>query len=123
MVITFDDGHRGNFALKDPSLLGFDQRRAKPENLRGVFGIKNIPSDTQMRTILDEVNPDPLYKKVFQELQRGKVLEKMTFMGKYYLASINGTGYFSSKKCIVMRVYSPRRSGQARSYTRIKCWV
>lgn len=89
------------FALKDPSLLAFDQRRAKPENLRRVFGIKDIPSDTQMRTILDDVNPEnlrPLYKKVFQQLQQSKELEKMTFMGQYYLASIDGTGYFSSKK-------------------------
>ena len=89
------------FALKEPSLLAFDQRRANPENLRQVFGIRNIPSDTQMRTILDEVNPEslrPLYQKVFQQLQRGQALEKMTFMGEYYLASIDGTGYFSSKK-------------------------
>lgn len=89
------------FALKEPSLLAFDQRRANPENLRQVFGIRNIRSDTQMRTILDEVNPEslrPLYQKVFQQLQRGQALEKMTFMGEYYLASIDGTGYFSSKK-------------------------
>jgi hypothetical protein len=88
------------FSLKDPSLLAFDQRRAKPENLRQVFGIEKIPSDTQLRVILDEVKPEelrPLFKAVFQQLQRGKVLEKMTFMGKYYLASIDGTGYFSSK--------------------------
>ena len=71
------------FALKEPSLLAFDQRRANPENLRQVFGIRNIPSDTQMRTILDEVNPEslrPLYQKLFQQLQRGQALEKMTFM-------------------------------------------
>ena len=89
------------FALKDPSLLAFDQRRAEPENLRQVFGIVNIPSDTQMRTILDGVEPEgfrAVYKKVFEQLQRGKVLEKMTFMGGYYLASIDGTGYFSSKQ-------------------------
>lgn len=89
------------FSLKDPSLLAFDERRAKPENLRRVFGIQKIPSDTQMRTIADEVNPDnvhPLFKVVFQQLQRGKVVEKMTFMRKYYLTSIDGTGYFQSKK-------------------------
>ena len=89
------------FALKDPSLLAFDQRRAKPENLRQMFGIETIPSDTQMRTILDEVEPEsfrPLYKKIIDRLKKGKVLEKMTFMGQYYLASIDGTGYFSSKK-------------------------
>jgi len=88
------------FALKDPSLLAFDRRRAKPENLRRVFGLQAIPSDTQMRTILDEVAPEslrPVFKAVVQQLQRGKELEKMTFMGKYYLASMDGTGYFSSK--------------------------
>ena len=89
------------FALKDPSLLAFEQRRATPENLHKVFGIKAIPSDTQMRTILDRVAPEdlrPLFKGVFSQLQRGKVLEKMTFLGKYYLVSIDGTGYFSSKE-------------------------
>ena len=89
------------FALKDPSLLAFDVRRATPENLGNVFGIKVIPSDTQMRTILDGVEPDhlrPLFKEVFSQLQRGKVLEKLTFMGKYYLVSVDGTGYFSSKE-------------------------
>jgi hypothetical protein len=89
------------FALKDPSLLAFDRRRTKPENLGRVFGIEAVPSDTQMRTILDEVAPEslrPLFKAVVQQLQRGKELEKMRFMGRYYLASLDGTGYFSSKK-------------------------
>ena len=45
------------FALKDPSLLAF-QRRAVDHNLRSVFGLQAIPSDTQMRTILDDVPPD-----------------------------------------------------------------
>ena len=54
-----------------------------------------------MRTILDGVDPEnlrPLYKRVFRQLQRGKVLEKMVFLGKYYLASLDGTTYFSSSK-------------------------
>src|ERR1700688_774791 len=44
------------FSLKDPSLLAF-QHRALDHNLRAVFGLQAIPSDTQMRTILDDVNP------------------------------------------------------------------
>ena len=59
------------FSLKDPSLLAFDERRAKPENLRRIFGIRHIPSDTQMRKILDDVNPAsiyPLFKKIVQQL-------------------------------------------------------
>jgi hypothetical protein len=87
------------FSLKDPSLLAFDERRAKPENLHKVFGIGQIPSDTQMRTILDKVDPEtirPLFKGLVQELQRGKALEEMVFMDQYYLASLDGTGYFKS---------------------------
>ena len=30
------------FSLKDPSLLAFDKRRAKPGNLRQVFGIHKL---------------------------------------------------------------------------------
>ena len=89
------------FSLKNPSLLAFDKRRETPDNLRRVFGIQNIPSDTQMRTILDEVEPEhirPLFKRITQQLQRGKILEEMRFMGLYYLASLDGTGYFTSKK-------------------------
>ena len=87
------------FALKDPSLLAFDQRRAAPENLQRIFGIGEIPSDTQMRTILDGVAPEslrPVYKDVFNQLQRGKALEEMVFMDGYYLAAVDGTTYFSS---------------------------
>ena len=40
------------FALKDPSLLAFDARR-NDANLKALFGIGEIPSDTQMREILD----------------------------------------------------------------------
>jgi len=89
------------FALKDPSLLAFDERRAAPENLRQVFGIGRVPSDTQMRTILDKVEPEalrPMYKEVFRQCKEEGMLEEMQFMGRYYLASIDGTGYFKSKK-------------------------
>ena len=39
----------------------------------------------------------PLYKRVFSQLQRGKVLEELVFMEGYYLLSLDGTGYFSSQ--------------------------
>ena len=54
-----------------------------------------------MRTILDEVDPEELrkpFKNIFSELQRGKVLERMVFFEGCYLLTLDGTGYFSSKK-------------------------
>jgi hypothetical protein len=88
------------FALKDPSLLAFDQRRSDA-NMKRVFGIQKIPCDTQMRDILDPVNPDhlrPLFVDVFRQLQRGKALESYVFQEGYYLLTLDGTGYFSSQK-------------------------
>jgi len=89
------------FSLKDPSLLAFDERREADGNLETIYHIKKAPCDTQMRTILDEVNPGeirPAYKNIFRELQRGKALEPMVFFQGCYLLTLDGTGYFSSKK-------------------------
>lgn len=86
------------FSLKDPSLLAFDQRRSDG-NLKTLFGIGQIPSDTQMREILDEVAPECLrdaFRDVFRQLQRGKALEPFVFYAGAYLLSLDGTGYFSS---------------------------
>jgi len=89
------------FSLKDPSLLAFDERRAAPENLQRLYHLQRIPSDTQMRTILDDVAPEqlrPVFKQVFNTLRQEKVLRRLCFMGHYYLVSLDGTGYFSSQK-------------------------
>lgn len=88
------------FSLKDASLLAFDQRRTADGNLKRVYKLKTVPCDTQMRTILDEVDPEalrPLYKDIFQALQQGEVMEKLVFMEGSYLLTLDGTGYFSSK--------------------------
>lgn len=90
------------FSLKDPSLLAFEERRiAGDPNLKQVFGIDRAPCDTQLREILDQVDPGllrPAFKRVFSQLQRGKKLEQMRFLGKYHLVSCDGTGYYYSSK-------------------------
>jgi hypothetical protein len=87
------------FSLKDPSLLAFDARR-DDNNMKQLFGIGQVPSDTTMRESLDEVSPSslrPVYAAVFRQLQRGKALEPFVFYKNCYLLSLDGTGYFSSK--------------------------
>jgi hypothetical protein len=90
----------GMFSLKDSSLLEFDDRRSKDENLRRIYGLEKVPSDTQMRTILDPVSPEeikPVFKDVYQVMKENGVLEKMKFL-RHYLVSLDGSGYFSSNK-------------------------
>ena len=103
-VISMADALMSGFAVfsqKDPSLLAFDKRRKTDGNLKNIYHVENIPCDSQMRTILDEVDPveiRPAYKNIFRELQRGKALEPMVFFQGCYLLSLDGTGFFSSKK-------------------------
>jgi len=88
------------FSLKDPSLLAFDKRR-DDENLQALYKIKRVPSDTQMRVILDPLPPEelrPAFGDVFRAVQRGKVLESYRYLDEGYLLALDGTGYFSSEK-------------------------
>ncbi len=90
------------FGTKSPSLLEFDKsgrhEKAVIYNLEKLYGVNKVPSDTYMREELDEVDPENLrgaFLALFKAVQRGKVLERYQFMGKY-LVSVDGTGVFSS---------------------------
>jgi hypothetical protein len=103
------------FSLKYPSLLAFNNDKDKNSNLESIYGIKKVPSDTQMRTIIDEIKPDkiaPLFKQIFHDLQRGKALEAFIFMDNRYILSLDGTGYYSSdticcESCLEKNIKKP----------------
>lgn len=87
------------FSLKDPSLLAFEARR-NDKNMKTLYGIGQIPSDSQMRAILDPIDPAalrPAFNDVFRHLQRSKVLEQFRFHKGCFLLCLDGTGYFSSQ--------------------------
>ena len=56
------------FSLKDPSLLAFQERR-NDQNMKNIYRIQNVPSDTTMREMLDPIDPD-LLRPLFQEVYR-----------------------------------------------------
>ena len=69
--------------------------------MKVIFGVETIPSDTQMRDMLDPVDPDslrPVFGDVFRVLQRGKALEPFAFYDGGYLLAVDGTGQYSSRK-------------------------
>jgi hypothetical protein len=90
------------FDLKDPSLLAFDDRRSHDAaNLKRIYGISRVACDTQIRAVLDTIDPSLLranFRAITAQLQRGKVLEQLVFHEGYYLLSLDGTGSYSSKK-------------------------
>ncbi len=95
------------FSLKMPSLLQFDSRvrlgedPALRRNVRALFGVGRVPSDTAMRERLDRIGPRELrgaFRAVHASLQRGKALRSFTAPGGHLLLSMDGTEYFSSAK-------------------------
>ncbi len=91
------------FSLKFPSLLQFEEQFKKVElikrNLKSLYQIEHVPSDTYLRERLDEVNPREIrkiFKKIFACVQRGKALEPYTYLDDHYLMPMDMTGFFSS---------------------------
>jgi len=109
------------FSLKDPSLLAFDERRTTDSNLRRIYGIGHVPSDTQMRIILDAVEPvgiGPVFRDALRRLEQSKELDKFRFLHDSYLVSLDGTGYFSSNKihCTSCLQKVNKRTGEVTYY-------
>ena len=112
--IPLEDALTAGFAifhLKYPSLLKFEEAAfgSNAHNIRRVYSIKNVPSDTRMREVLDPVDPDELrgaFRSIFNLLFSGKVFDRFKFIQDYHLISIDGSGIFNSKSvscknCIV----------------------
>jgi len=91
------------FHLKSPSMLDFDTRaRSDPHlihNLKHLYRLDSVPSDTQMREILDQIAPEALrgaFQTLHHALQRGRALEDFVGIGGRYVLAIDGTGTFCS---------------------------
>ena len=102
---TMHDVVMSGFAMmyfQDPSLLQFQKRLRETEgrdNLSTIFEVETIPEDTQMRKVLDEIEPDEfraVFKNYLHRLQRGKHLEQYRLFDGSYLCATDGSGYFSS---------------------------
>ncbi len=109
------------FCLKDPSLLAFERRRKdEPDSLHEVFNRDHIPSDSQRRTILDLVSVRDIwrpFRTVFAQFQRGKALEKMSFLDGYYLLAVDSTGVYTSEKISSPYCQSKRKpNGKVKYY-------
>jgi len=95
------------FFFQHPNLLEYQRRMKKKSgrsNLERIFQVEDIPSDTQMRTILDGVATEPLRRvlpEIFERMRRiGWTAKFVTEVGgeKYYTVAFDGSEYFHSTK-------------------------
>jgi len=100
------DAGLGAFAVfftQSPSFLAH-QRALKLDkrwsNAERLFGLHALPSDPQIRTLLDPIAPTllaPMYRHVFQTLEKTPVVAGYRSFGRQLLIALDGTQYFASK--------------------------
>lgn len=92
------------YHLKFPSLLQYELSKNEAvtlQNLRTLYRVTDPPSDTWMREVLDEVDPQDIrggFKQLFKVVQKGKKLKLFRYYEDFYLLSLDGTGHYSSSK-------------------------
>ena len=79
-----------------------EMKRSKGRsNAENLFEMVNIPSDNQIRGLLDPVLPKllaPMYRLIFQRLEQCGILDTLRSYSNSVLIAMDGTEYFSSQK-------------------------
>ena len=92
------------FFLQSQSFLEYQrqmQSRSGKDNVQSIFGVEKIPSDQQIRNILDLISANSLsfvFERIYQFLQNGKHLKRYERLGGNLLICLDGTEYHSSSK-------------------------
>ena len=75
------------------------QRRTERNNAQSLFGVDQVPSDPQIRNLLEPIAPEHLaapFWRVFEQLHYGDYLKfYQGWLGRWWLA-FDGTQYFHS---------------------------
>jgi hypothetical protein len=92
------------FFTQSPSFLAYQRDlklRKGRSNAEKLFALRNIPSDNQIRSLLDPISPSHLegyYRQIFRDLEREGVLKEFQSFANMLLVAMDGTEFFSSKK-------------------------
>jgi hypothetical protein len=93
----------GVFFCQSPSFLAYQrlmQEARDNNNGRTLFGIQKLPTDNQIRNLLDPVDPKllwPAYRRTFDYLQKQGVVKRFRSFANTLLVAVDGTGYFYSE--------------------------
>jgi len=92
------------FYMQSPSFLAHQrdmQRQRGQHNVQSLFGVERIPSDSQLRNLLDPLDPAGLrapFWAIYAQLEAAGHIEAYTGVGGTRLISLDGSQYFSSPK-------------------------
>jgi hypothetical protein len=92
------------FFTQTPSFLAYQrsmERMKGKSNSQSLFGVHKIPSDNQIRNLLDPVKPKevfPVFEYLLQVLEEQGQLESFRSFADTLLIALDGTEYFSSSQ-------------------------
>ena len=110
------------FFMQSESFLDFQRKLAQRErrsNLHSLFGVKAIPTDPHIRSMLDEVEPESLQRSfddVLATLDSNGGLDVFRRLDGRILVALDGTEYFSSKKISCENCLSRKRRDESIDY-------
>ena len=90
------------FFMQSPSFLEYQrslEQKQVNNNARTLFGVHKIPSDNQIRSLLDATEPkavEPLFNYLFDALAQSGVVDHYRSVNGALLLALDGTEYFSS---------------------------
>ncbi|CAK0773578.1 transposase [Gammaproteobacteria bacterium] len=91
------------FYMQSPSFLEYQRSLEQihgENNARTLFGAHEIPSDNQIRTLLDATPPSavtPMFFYLFNALEQAGIVDAQRSVGGALLVAFDGTEYFSSQ--------------------------
>ena len=92
------------FFMQSPSFLAHQRalsRARERSNCETLFAMSRIPTDNQIRAMLDPVTPDrlyPLFASLRERLETGGGLRPFRRLDGHLLVALDGTEYFCSRK-------------------------
>ena len=112
----------GVFFFQHPSMLDFQrhmQEKRHRNNMTSIFGVPEIPSDTQIKTLIDRIDPQS-FGGVFNEslliAEEHKVLERYRVLDGGVLIALDGVWYHSSKNIHCKRCLHKTSNGETTYY-------
>jgi Transposase DDE domain len=104
------------FFMQHESFLSFQRRMEESHgasNCPPLFGIKAIPSDNHIRTLLDHVSPDsfqPCFDQALAEIGQQDGLKPFEQLGGRVVIALDGVEYFCSQKLGCKQCSTRKRS-------------
>ena len=106
------------FFIQAPSFLSGQEKMEllrQKNNARSLFNVEQIPSDTQIRKLLDEINPEeiyPFFGTMISYLEKTKHLDEFRSYKRNLLIAVDGTIYHSSKNICCTQCNTREKDGK-----------